>query len=202
MDPSQDRAMDKFYRNQVGRRVTNALRAVGSSAFTGDSLEAQYPDDYAKQTEVLNTILEAMGGPQAKRTHFSIDDWGHDPVPGYTLGDTWNGWASPYFTKEQGLKVLEYLECEDSHFQEDSQVFVIKMDEDEYIEVEAEWIPGVTQAVYPIGAGYWVWDEEDDPELRDKIRSVVEANDAYIDDVEAVIDLIEENKEEFLEILR
>lgn len=40
------------------------------------------------------------------KTKFSMCNEMEDNFEGYTIGDTWNGWATPYFVKEEGLKLV------------------------------------------------------------------------------------------------
>jgi hypothetical protein len=44
---------------------------------------------------------------QTTKSHFYIDD--SKIYEGYTAGNTWNGWACPYFTKEVALNILKAM---------------------------------------------------------------------------------------------
>lgn len=80
----------------------------------------------------------------------------------YLDGSKWNGWAMPYFTKEQADAYLAATpDGMTGSFDEARNVYVFTCEGEEPYEVEAEVIDADGQhvTVYPIGAGYWVWDE-------------------------------------------
>jgi hypothetical protein len=94
---------------------------------------------------------------------FTTDVFDGQRFPGFTDGETWNGWARPYFTFEQAQAVLNahkdhswkawYDETQDSF------VFDFSHDgNDELDEFPAVEIAGMK--LYPIGAGCWIWEEE------------------------------------------
>ena len=111
-----------------------------------------------------------------KVRHFSMDFF-DDSVEGYSLGQSWNGWAVPYFTKAQLEKVIpalndEYYELgvrwcdkEEDSF-EGLPVLRSGHDEEGYPEVE-HWNPtrieGVDEPVWSVGGFSWVWEEFDFP---------------------------------------
>ena len=49
--------------------------------------------------------MTAEKGRMQKDT-FVIEDW-FGPYPGYTTGERWNGWATPYFEYEVALRMVE-----------------------------------------------------------------------------------------------
>ncbi len=59
--------------------------------------------------KVPDAELEQLGLvrlPRSRPMEFSMN--GGPWIPGYSFrGDNWNGWAVPYFTKEQGMKVID-----------------------------------------------------------------------------------------------
>lgn len=112
-----------------------------------------------------------------RKGKFSID--ASTPFPGYTAGQTWNGWARPYFNYEEGLKLMQcfggkHVESEEQlstkvedtewTFSKEKDAFVINCDQ--YDEVDTitgqdATCDGQTVHVYALGNGCWVWDEED-----------------------------------------
>jgi hypothetical protein len=94
------------------------------------------------------------------------------PIPAYIIdNEYWNGWAMPYFTREQaevyaaaqrafsgettpeGNPTVTYQEYNDQY---------VTMLEGEGIESwgnEDIVIDGETIHTYPIGAGCWIWEE-------------------------------------------
>lgn len=94
---------------------------------------------------------------------FTIDVYEGQSFDGFSRDEDWNGWACPYFTFEQGLKVMEahlargwkakYNESEDQF------VFDFSHDgNDEPDAFTAEQIEG--KKLYPLGAFCWIWEEE------------------------------------------
>ena len=102
---------------------------------------------------------------------FTIDGFLYAYI-GYTSGYLWNGWATPYFEREEAIKVMEgYNECRDE---------TEKMTYDEETDTFAAWVEGYEgyeywkgediqteegiKHLYGIGAYSWIWDyttEED-----------------------------------------
>ena len=105
------------------------------------------------------------------KTIFTID--GIAPAyMGYTSGDLWNGWATPYFEKSEALRVMEdynkntespmfYNEQYDTfyHFGTDSY------DGEMWRGENAQTEEGIKH-LYGIGAYCWVWDAVNDGDRR------------------------------------
>ena len=110
----------------------------------------------------------------------SIDgvDTPHDLWAYVVQGQDWNGWALPYFTKEQADRVLiafnaqsnvsrieyqmyrdEYLAFDFDSPHENPEVFI-----PEDIEVDGEIVHA-----YPIGAWGWTWDADPMPAMKQTI---------------------------------
>lgn len=108
-----------------------------------------------------------------RRGMFSIDDGGGDtalgPYAGYTRGQTWNGWACPYFTKEVADQLAALWNREPTNGMgctydaaSDTYTFLDTqndMEPDTYTGEDHE-VNGQTLRLYPIGNGSWVWDED------------------------------------------
>ena len=111
-----------------------------------------------------------------KKTLFTMDAYPeHLSFEGFTFGERWNGWACPYFTKEQGLKLIDAQNelvnyCVKSgvpfftlKFDEEKDAFIIGYfdsidDEDaQFEDYEAVVREGVK--LYAIGAYSWCWYE-------------------------------------------
>jgi hypothetical protein len=113
---------------------------------------------------------------------FGIDD--SRLYPGYSCeGESWNGWACPFFTFEVALEIATsmYPTTKDEHFRyeemTDSFLFFSKSDEEYDLDAGEIYQPyectgadivvnGQVIHVYDIGAGAWCWEEE---EPREKI---------------------------------
>lgn len=80
-----------------------------------------------------------------------------------TDGQTWNGFQCPYFTKEEGLKIVDYVQHDGITYNEDIDSF-IEFDacdihnKDNYTYIYPIMI-GEAQ-YYAIGHGGWTWDVE------------------------------------------
>lgn len=99
-----------------------------------------------------------------KKTLFTIE--GDGEFKGYTNGETWNGWATPYFTKEVAKKVIEHYarDVDVTYYDKAKDLFAVKFDEvtdeeTEYFEGHTVSIEGEEVTLYPVGAYSWTWDE-------------------------------------------
>jgi hypothetical protein len=92
---------------------------------------------------------------------FTIDPYGDAEFEGFTADEHWNGWACPYFTREQAMRIVEahnrigggharYDEATDSFLFS----FASPDEEDAFLAVN---IGGRT--LYPVGAFCWIWEE-------------------------------------------
>jgi hypothetical protein len=90
------------------------------------------------------------------------------PYDGYTAGQTWNGWARPYFTREVADQLAAlwnanpangmsgtYDPATDSYTFRDPRSAM----EPETFQGETHTDGGTPLHLYPIGNGSWVWDE-------------------------------------------
>lgn len=83
--------------------------------------------------------------------------------PGYTNGDTWNGWECPFFTYDEAVKVLNASKRNGYSWRYDEMddTFVV-WSEDSYTEEFAadliETPDGKIEIVYPIGTYCWIWE--------------------------------------------
>lgn len=93
-----------------------------------------------------------------KNSTFVIDTIPEREFAGFTKGDDWNGWACPYFSFDEGMKIVEASEPGKGRYDEPSDSFIFRPDDDE------ETYPAVVedgQKLYPIGNRYWIWEEKD-----------------------------------------
>lgn len=93
-------------------------------------------------------------------------DWMDGTLPGFTTGQTWNGWAMPLFEFETVNKIIEGM-------RNDEQTLTYYPTRDAFVYVNPDWpeepdvyaasfieIDGRRIKVYGIGAGFWCWDED------------------------------------------
>lgn len=85
---------------------------------------------------------------------------------GYTSGRLWNGWATPYFEKEEAIRVMhdynsERDVSEHMSYDEGNDMFIIRC-EDEYWTGEDIRTKEGIKHLYGIGAYSWIWDEASD----------------------------------------
>ena len=45
-----------------------------------------------------------------RKSVFTVDGFA-DAYIGYTRGDRWNGWAAPYFEREEAIRVMQKRRC-------------------------------------------------------------------------------------------
>jgi hypothetical protein len=97
-----------------------------------------------------------------REAKLQLDTYGAEEFAGFTAGETWNGFACPYFTFEQAQHVLmahQNLGLDAGYDRERDEFFFTLGHGDEegpefYGPVR---VGGLT--VYPIGAGCWIWSE-------------------------------------------
>jgi hypothetical protein len=92
---------------------------------------------------------------------FRADFFGEETFSGFTNGETWNGWACPYFSYEQGQRIItvyrEKLKGK-AWYEEEEDMFFFEFSE-ETEEYPAELVNG--RKLYPIGNGVWIWEESE-----------------------------------------
>ena len=104
-------------------------------------------------------------------SRFYLEDMVED-VRGYTAGERWNGWATPYFPFEESERVVAQINRFHKEPGLNSNAAYYDSDADEFcFPAENEWdrygpsdidVAGELMKVYAIGACYWVWSEEKD----------------------------------------
>jgi hypothetical protein len=90
---------------------------------------------------------------------FAMDSFGDEVFDAFTQGETWNGWARPYFTFEQAQGILK-AHCSQGRkawYDEECDAFAFEFNEGEVDKFPAEAVEGLK--LYPIGAGCWIWEE-------------------------------------------
>lgn len=101
----------------------------------------------------------------ATKSKFSID--GNEAYEGFTFGQTWNGWACPYFELGTALKIAEMCSLPEEGYTVSYNAVINAFEmvespepEDTY-NVEAQTINTVDglKTVYALGAFGWVWDD-------------------------------------------
>lgn len=103
--------------------------------------------------------IEAVFKPQDFRIDLS-----EEVFHGYSDGDTWNGFACPYFDYNEAVRVLNTLGNKWEYNEEQKVFTVFDLDDDEgesdpveYEMVEL-FIDGICKEAYGIGAYFWIWD--------------------------------------------
>ncbi|ABO59901.1 hypothetical protein LA345_39795 (plasmid) [Burkholderia vietnamiensis] len=92
-------------------------------------------------------------------------DWLDDGVslPAYSDGRRWNGWAMPYFTREEGTRLATLIGC--MRFDADRDAFVARLegDDEDYVFASVRiHVDAADIVAYPIGAGCWCWEDADE----------------------------------------
>ena len=116
---------------------------------------------------------------EMRKTRFGIDSNDGEFV-GYTTGYLWNGWATPYFTKEVADEILKINNQVYISYGMDKEgyyaVYNAEKDQYEFYEPnydgpytvegeDRETVDGKLH-LYGIGAYCWIWDElEEEPEI-------------------------------------
>ena len=114
---------------------------------------------------------------------FTIDGFKYAYI-GYTDGDRWNGWATPYFEKDEAMEVMKaYNECTESpmFYNEDYDTFYHFGTEGNSGEMwrgeKCKTAEGI-KTLYGIGAYSWVWDDTNEGD----VRYIAQAIDEFLFD--------------------
>lgn len=144
--------------------------------------------DAQRKAMFANGYKESLGGSPSEggesdpfkkepfsKALFSIEDSDIHRIPGwFREHDDWNGFAQPYFEKEAADEVksavssamgdfgkIEYVESSDEYWVYYSD-FGTEETPDEVVKGENITTPEGERHVYPIGAGSWVWDADEE----------------------------------------
>ncbi len=110
----------------------------------------------------METVMDNL-----HKATFSIDSIPDTTFDGYTNGDTWNGWACPYFEKSEAERVLQASEANHYIWSYDSNqdAFIVRSNDDpedyepEIFEAVRRHVEGGGEViVYGIGAYSWIWE--------------------------------------------
>lgn len=121
--------------------------------------ETTYCEDLMKAFRSVSRSEKLAAEPYA--TQIGIDDMFDPTLNGYTFGDRWNGWAKPFFEKEDAIRVMEVFKGIIT-YDEDQQAFVVQFeDDDEPVIHKAQQIVvnGEVKTVFDIGAGNITWED-------------------------------------------
>lgn len=127
---------------------------------------------------------------------------------GYTSGRLWNGWATPYFEKEEAIRVMHDYNSERDlsehmYYDEKNDMFITwcgVLNEYEYWRGEDIQTTEGIKHLYGIGAYSWIWDNATDWDstyLAEQIEDFIyefdtyEAKDQYTNR-EKMLEVIEE----------
>lgn len=97
---------------------------------------------------------------------------------GYTGGRRWNGWATPYFEKDEALAVMhDYNECAENPMEYDEvydQFYILDKETAELETWKGEKLntdEGIKH-LYGIGAYCWMWEEITDYDINSIARGI------------------------------
>lgn len=94
--------------------------------------------------------------PAAVKGLFSLDAIEGKKFSGYTFGDDWNGWATPYFERPEANLVMEAL---GGTYKDGKYLFDDGYDGEEYEKETIDTVDGPKE-VYAIGAYSWTWNND------------------------------------------
>lgn len=104
---------------------------------------------------------------------FVIDTLPGLAFQGYHLGEDWNGWACPSFERAVAEQILEATARNGGAWRYDAtrDVFVLawrtpsgEMNEERFAGQMVVVEGGARKELYPIGARFWIWEEQVDEE--------------------------------------
>ena len=91
-----------------------------------------------------------------KKAIFSMDCFDEN-LEGFTYGNTWNGWACPYFTYDNAMKLATLVPDFGMQYDAKNDKFFAESEYYDREEWESVMIDG--QKYYPIGNCSWCWFE-------------------------------------------
>lgn len=126
----------------------------------------RFPPDKVREFDFVKIPQEMLERPVFHKARFDAD-WMPEGKTylGWTTGELWNGWGTPYFEKNVAQKVVADLEerwTKAYDPEKDEYVLTSESEEEPYV-IPAETIHVEDRGrwksvkVYPIGAGYWTW---------------------------------------------
>ena len=104
-----------------------------------------------------------------RKALFSIDTYGGPPIPGWTQGEDWNGWAMPLFEAREAWEIVfrqNTVVVNSAWYYSERDEFCFRLNEGEparYCGVDVE-VVGCVLRLYAIGSGSWTWEEVGDRE--------------------------------------
>ena len=154
--------------------------------------------------EKLKTLID-RDEVKMYQTVFTMVAFTH-PHIGYTLGDKWNGWATPYFEFDEACAIMKEFNVvehnEPMKYSKQHDTFIIEMEDGEievwqgknYLTKEG------VKHLYAIGAYAWTWEIINQADIRaiaQRIEDFLYEFDTYeyrnqYDNREKVVDLIAE----------
>lgn len=144
-----------------GALVVDGLAASGDLLAhpLGGGLQVIIP---AAEMRRFSVASELERTPLFHRAHFEIEGV-NEKFAGWSDGRVGNGWAMPYFEFPEAGRVIANVAPETGRYDAALNAFVtVSDDEDETWSAEIIALPdGGTVKAYPLGAGSWIWDEEE-----------------------------------------
>lgn len=128
-----------------------------------------------KPVKKSHRAVTAKIGKQFHKSAFGIDPESKNEIyPGYTSGQTWNGWECPFFEFNIAKKILGDISKSDgapTKYSKATDTFTLSYNDPDN---DPEPWPGVDIIyngvlvhVYPIGAWSWCWDEYTTEDIRE-----------------------------------
>lgn len=96
------------------------------------------------------------------KARFVLDAFAEEEFEGYTQGETWNGFACPYFPFESAVRLMNVLELarQTAFYDAETDQFVhaeedCEDDPDRYGSIK---VSGIGK-LYPVGTAVWTWEK-------------------------------------------
>jgi len=126
----------------------------------GGGLQLIIPSEHLSRFQIAESVERT---PIFRRSSFGIE--GVDRIfHGWTDGRLWNGWSMPWFDFEEAKNVATAVCPQSCRYDATVDSFVTTMadSEEEHWPGELVDMPdGGAITLYPVGAGSWIWEEEE-----------------------------------------
>lgn len=153
------RIMHEFSQNKLTsnkRKVTDKKQALAIAFKEARKVKPTYS---MKEAGVVGNDIAVKGS-------FSLDSIEGKTFPGYTFGEDWNGWATPYFEIDQATEIAKALGGKKAYDKKPYFMFpehgenegtFSDLTDGPYLQETIKTEDG-EKVVYPIGAYNWTWE--------------------------------------------
>ena len=151
--------------------IVDEVRATGAIVAhpVGGGFEYRFSPERSAAYDFIKVPVDLLINPTWYSANFRAE-WLEEAYAGWTTGRKWNGWATPHFEFDEAMRYAR--DSGNTQYDPDRDAFVTILegmeDEPQVDEAKVITVPSRGRiTVYPIGAGYWTWTEENRVDLEE-----------------------------------